>query len=913
MDSLAAPTAPGHSLPKERRFRSTTSSSSSSRRIPSPSHGRGYEVFLSFRGPDTRKVFADFLYLSLKDAGVDAFRDSDELHVGEDIGPELLDRIERSKISIPIFSENYASSKWCLREIACTRHFTFSFFSFNYKEGLGSPSVQAIRLDISPLELEDRQFTDQNFRNMSGLRFLQIDYADLDGNFRSLLTKLRYLRWRHSKLVCKPANFGLTSLVVLDLSDSKVTHNWEGWRSMQIGSKLKVLILHHCQCLARTPDFSSFPNLEVLILKESWGLQVINPSIGCLTSLLSLDMDFCYSIEKLPPQICFLKSLEVFSARNCYRLRKLEGIEKLEALKELNLRGCEGIEKLPNLSCLRVLRKLDVSGCHKLERLEGLEGLVALEELFVQGCELIEKLPNLSNLRALRKLDVSHCDELEGLEGLDELVALEELSIEGCNETLKLPNLSNLKALIHMTMGECGILEEPEEVCGHRFKVDLAYFFMEKETAMSGFNVRREKLRELAGLDELLALQVLSIKQCTEIEKLPNLSNLKALRQMHVEKCGKLRELEGLHGLVALEKLFADGCKKLREFEGLDELVALQVWSIKRCTGIERLPNLLKFKELRKLRVNGCKNLQGFEGPNGLVALDVLYIDGCKEIEKLNLSNLKLLREFSAIGCKKLRELRGLEELKALTVLVITESVGIEQLPNLSRLKHLRYLRVCSCPNLVEIHALDELEGLKLLEISGCEAIQKLPNLQSLKSLENLVLEGCNELQELEGVDELNNLVELNMAGCREIKKLPTLSRLDKLEELDCEGCENLPKAWRVEAVERMKRNGWESFSEAILLNGWESFSEKLHHSSISGAKFLFGKIIGLALVPSLNSARSSSFPSIYPKERCKLCNRIWYIVSAGNFKSAGYLVLLLKLPKAVLGSRTGLLLQIVT
>ncbi|PKI38912.1 hypothetical protein CRG98_040684 [Punica granatum] len=102
MDSLAAPTAPGHSLPKERRFRSTTSSSSSSRRIPSPSHGRGYEVFLSFRGPDTRKVFADFLYLSLKDAGVDAFRDSDELHVGEDIGPELLDRIERCIAQSPV-------------------------------------------------------------------------------------------------------------------------------------------------------------------------------------------------------------------------------------------------------------------------------------------------------------------------------------------------------------------------------------------------------------------------------------------------------------------------------------------------------------------------------------------------------------------------------------------------------------------------------------------------------------------------------------------------------------------------------------------------------------------------------------------------------------------------------------------
>ncbi|PKI38906.1 hypothetical protein CRG98_040678 [Punica granatum] len=117
MDSLAAPAATGHALPvtiflavasiffsvavlssllKKRRVRSSSSSSSSSRRrIPSPSHGRGYEVFLSFRGPDTRTGFTDSLHLSLKDAGVDVFMDSEELHVGEDIGPELLDRIER--------------------------------------------------------------------------------------------------------------------------------------------------------------------------------------------------------------------------------------------------------------------------------------------------------------------------------------------------------------------------------------------------------------------------------------------------------------------------------------------------------------------------------------------------------------------------------------------------------------------------------------------------------------------------------------------------------------------------------------------------------------------------------------------------------------------------------------------------
>ncbi|KAI3431969.1 SET domain-containing protein [Psidium guajava] len=80
--------------------------------------GNNYEVFLSFRGRDTREGFTDYLYTSLVDAGIHVFRDDNELRVGEEIGPELLHSITQSKISIPIISEDYCSSKWCLRELA---------------------------------------------------------------------------------------------------------------------------------------------------------------------------------------------------------------------------------------------------------------------------------------------------------------------------------------------------------------------------------------------------------------------------------------------------------------------------------------------------------------------------------------------------------------------------------------------------------------------------------------------------------------------------------------------------------------------------------------------------------------------------------------------------------------------------
>ncbi|KAK9280364.1 hypothetical protein L1049_014053 [Liquidambar formosana] len=47
--------------------------------------GAMYDVFLSFRGEDTRKNFIDHLYFALKNAGINAFRDDNELPRGEEI------------------------------------------------------------------------------------------------------------------------------------------------------------------------------------------------------------------------------------------------------------------------------------------------------------------------------------------------------------------------------------------------------------------------------------------------------------------------------------------------------------------------------------------------------------------------------------------------------------------------------------------------------------------------------------------------------------------------------------------------------------------------------------------------------------------------------------------------------------
>ncbi|CAI0473746.1 unnamed protein product [Linum tenue] len=94
----------------------SSSSSSNNPRPPLPISE--YEVFLSFRGPDVRQTFADHLYSCFARSKIRTFRDEEELRKGEVIAPSLVRAIKESKIHIPIFTENYAASKWCLQELA---------------------------------------------------------------------------------------------------------------------------------------------------------------------------------------------------------------------------------------------------------------------------------------------------------------------------------------------------------------------------------------------------------------------------------------------------------------------------------------------------------------------------------------------------------------------------------------------------------------------------------------------------------------------------------------------------------------------------------------------------------------------------------------------------------------------------
>ncbi|MED6118728.1 hypothetical protein PIB30_005571 [Stylosanthes scabra] len=75
-----------------------------------------YDVFLSFRGTDTRRGILSHLVKALNQKQIETYVDY-LLREGTEISQSLLTAIEQSQISLIIFSQDYVSSRWCLDEL----------------------------------------------------------------------------------------------------------------------------------------------------------------------------------------------------------------------------------------------------------------------------------------------------------------------------------------------------------------------------------------------------------------------------------------------------------------------------------------------------------------------------------------------------------------------------------------------------------------------------------------------------------------------------------------------------------------------------------------------------------------------------------------------------------------------------
>lgn len=74
-----------------------------------------YDVFVSFKGSDVRKNFLSHVLEALSRKKIIVFSDK-KLKTGDELSA-IQRAIEKSFISLVIFSQNFASSYWCLEEV----------------------------------------------------------------------------------------------------------------------------------------------------------------------------------------------------------------------------------------------------------------------------------------------------------------------------------------------------------------------------------------------------------------------------------------------------------------------------------------------------------------------------------------------------------------------------------------------------------------------------------------------------------------------------------------------------------------------------------------------------------------------------------------------------------------------------
>ncbi|KAL3728985.1 hypothetical protein ACJRO7_033560 [Eucalyptus globulus] len=630
----------------------------------------------------------------------------------------------------------------------------------------GRESVEAMRLKFDR-PLQDFIEKEESI-NLPKLRFLQVDCVDLDESngqhFHStnlwqrnpiMPPNLIMLSWHNFPVYFKFITICLKKLMILDLSRSQITDEWEGWNHLKMTKNLKVLNLTGCGNLHRTPDLSAHENLEQLILQGCTKLVEVHRSIGRLKHLVLLNLKYCGKLQTLPDEM-----------------------EEMEDLRELLLDGTS-ITKIPERN-----------------RMEKLKTLSAV------SCRLLSELP-LGNFGSLVKLDLSYSSIRELPDSIEMMKNLRILRIFG-SMLEKLPSaLGKLERLEEFYANSYGCLsgENPSEIG----RLSLAK--LEKIHASSCRYLSGEIPNEIGKLS-FLRILMLSGTRISNIPKLPeSLTELVLTNNLQM-RCPDLSNLIDLRVLTLKLEYQSPShpTPSLNWVGGLRKLESLGLY----CDDLVTLPldfNLLSKLRKLKLFANNLECLPKL--PQNLSYFD---FDGRELMEKsINLSYWEKLSELKLSYCEQLKEIQVLKPLKSLRYLELGDLPSLVKLPDLTNLKKLQHLSITNCPKLVEVRG--QLESLEIFGLRGCQSLEELPDPLSFKHIIAFVIRSCWKVEEIQGLEASENLMTLIIDNLPLLEKLPDLTnakdfvefylnhcprvveipgRLESLKVLGIEGCGSL-------------------------------------------------------------------------------------------------------------------------
>ncbi|XP_009358304.2 disease resistance protein RPV1-like [Pyrus x bretschneideri] len=726
-----------------------------------------YDVFISFRGEDTRRTFTSHLHAALLEKKITTYVD-DKLKRGDEIAPALLEAIKESELSVIIFSKDYASSTWCLDELV---------HIIECKEKNGQ-LVIPIFYDILPSDVRKQQgsyafafdLIEQRFENS----------IDKVRKWRDALTKAANISGFDSKNFRTDAD--LVKKVVEDIS-TKLCHKSSCGLEDLVGIESRI---------EQIESLLDIHSQDACITVGIWGMGGIGKTTIADAVFRRLSSEFEAS--------CFLRNVREISEQ----INGLDLLEKFLLQKILQVKsqsiGSSSVSK--RLSRTKVLIVLDdVSSSLQMERL-------ASNRLpYGTGSRIIITSRDRSILRQTVEDDKIY--EVEGLETDDALQlfcsrAFKNNSSPGTDHNRlakKVVHYAGHVPLALIVLGslffDCKSKEDWEDELNKlkRFPSENIQKVLRISYEGLGRN-EKEIFLDIAcfhkgrDVDEVKPmLDIRGFFAAAGIRILTNMSLISLLSKRGLGTIEMHDLLQEMGRTIVQEQCIEDPSKRNRLFN--DEDVYHVLKSNMGTPNVQAiLVNWSKIKELRLKRAD-------FKKMSNLTLLIVVNSEQFGNYCKLNASldlpdSLRYLywcgyplkslpSNFSHENLVELHmpesQVKELwkedQRLVNLQVIDLAWSTNLTEVPNLSRCPKIVHINLRGCYRLVEIpwyfQLLDKLTHLDLGECTSLKYLSEMPgNIEYL----DLCTSGIKELPK--SVWSNQKISYLNINGCKDLEKLPS-------------------------------------------------------------------------------------------------------------------------------------------
>ncbi|CAL2276167.1 unnamed protein product [Prunus armeniaca] len=737
-----------------------------------------YQVFLSFRGEDTRRGFTDYLYKQLDWRGIITFRDDPDLQRGTDINPELLTAIEQSRFAIIVLSRNYASSSWCLREL------THIVQSMKEKE-----RIFPIFYDVDPSDVRHQ-------RGSFGTALVNPERnCDEDREevleWRNALKKVANLAGWNSKdyryeteliteIVDAVWDKVHPSFSLLDSSDILVGHD----------TKLKEIDLH----LDTSANDVRFVGI--------WGMG----GMGKTTLARLVYERISHSFEGSS----FLANVrEVYATHGPVPLQKqlLSDILRKENIQVYNAHS--GFTMIKRCLCnKKVLLILD-----DVDKSNQLEMLIREKDCFGLGSRIIITTRD-------ERLLVEH-----GIEKIYEVMPLTE------DEAFYLFSMKAFKK---------DDIEEDYRELSKNF-INYAGGLPLALQTLGSFLYKRSRDEWMSALDKLKQapdreiFQILKIsydgleemqkKIFLDVACFPKFGDKEKVIEI-LDSCGFVGTRIAIHVLIeksllsisntslSIHDLIQEMAWEIVRQESPDEpggrsrlwLHSDIVHVLKNNTGTEAIEGIVlclrefeaahlnpeAFTKMCKLKLLKINNLRLFLGPKYLPnSLRILewswYPSKCLPPSFQPVDLVELLLRHSKID----HLWDGIMYMVKLKSIDLSYSENLTRTPDFTGTQNLERLVFEGCTNLVKIHpSIASLKRLRVLNFKNCKSIKSLPSEVELESLETFDLSGCSKVKKSpEFVGEMKNFSKLSLSFTA-VEQMPSsnIHPMASLKELDMSG-----------------------------------------------------------------------------------------------------------------------------